>query len=176
MKKLLFLVLIMSVTIVSYFKLDMELYYYGKSNNCFYATLPLNIKPEYWEYDRGNLGFVLLEEDETLIAKGSKYWGSDIVIMNVNKYGFNKEKLIALVTDTKNDKHYIVCSKNNNIYSKKTINVKVINANQKVNFNELKWIDINKNSIKKLEDIKNYILIFLLIIIFYSFYILKKNI
>jgi hypothetical protein len=50
------------------------------------------------------------------------------------------------------------------IYLFKKIEIKLLNN----------LININKNSIKKLDDIKNYILIFLLIIIFYSIYILKK--
>jgi hypothetical protein len=162
--KLIFGLILMLLSIL-YF-VDKELYYFGRNSFDIYGLLPLKIKPAYWGFDQGNLGFVLLDNYEiTLIANGSKYNNSDIVIKEILKYGFNKNELTALIEDDNSKKFYVKCEKNNKVKSKRDLEISVFSIDKKLEFENYLWIDIktNVNFAKNKELTRNYLLLVFLI-------------
>jgi hypothetical protein len=176
MKKTLviFLVLIV-ISLITYFALDRQLYYYGKSNFNFYQSLPLKIKPQYWGYDMGNLGFVLVDESAmTLISKGDcQYLGSDLkfTIKQIIKYGYTNERLVAEVKDTLGEKYFIECLKNDDVHSKQNMIINVWQQKIPLNIKEYKWIEIKEAYFEKIERIRNYLVITIVVLLLISAYL-----
>ena len=166
--KMVIIVALGLITITAYLiiTLDKQLYYYGKNDWCIHDKLPFKIAPQYWGYDMGSLGFVLEKNNETLISKGKISKLPDAEINEIIKYGFNKEKLVALVNDSGGKKFYVVCIKNPNIYSKQDFTIDVVPQESFINNDPLKWIDIENVSTKQMELVRNYLEIFLLFLIF----------
>lgn len=156
--------------------IDSKLFFYGKNEWGIHDKLPFKTMPQYWGYNRGNLGFVLVDEAEmTFIAKGSKYWSSDIEINEIIKYGFNKEKLVALVSDSLGKQYYVVCKKNPDVYSKQHLTINVVPKDSFINNEPIKWIDIKNVSTERMELAKNCLKIFLIFLISITIYYLLKN-
>ncbi len=176
MKKTLIIFLsIIVISLINYFILDRQLYYYGKSNFNFYQSLPLKIKPQYWGYDMGNLGFVLLDENEmTLISSGSKYWASNIEVKKIIKYGYTDEKLLAIVVDSTYRKYFIKCIKNIDVQSKQDITINVLDDKTPINYEEYKWVEINESYFRKIELIRNYLVITFIISFLISIYLVIR--
>ena len=154
------------VFLAIYCSLDYKLYYYGKSNFTFYPHLPLNIVPEFWGLQNGNLGFVLLDEGGlTLIANGSKYWSSEVVVDKILKYGFNKNQLIAYIKGKDKNNYYIICLKNNDIYSNQNVKINVSKEIDQFDSANFKWISNDESYFRKMELARNYFVLFSIVII-----------
>ena len=150
--------------------IDGKLYYYGRNIWCIHDELPLKIIPQYWGYERGHLGFVLLDEyDMTVVASGSKYWSSDIEIRQILKYGFNKDKLVVLVVDTFGRERYVLLMKNDNKISKQYLEITVFSNVNFLNDRNIKWVDVKKPT-KRLELVRNYLIVFSIILLFIIMY------
>lgn len=175
MKKTL-IILIIS-TIIVYFILDKKLYYYGKNNFDIYNSLPLKIKPVFMYDFEG--GFYL--EDEygfSLISKGiNQYVGSErkFSIREIIKYGYTDKKLIVSVVDSTNKKYFIECIKNTSIKSNQDMIINVLDENAIVNIEDYKWIEINHEYFKKIEIIRDYILISLILLSCLTIYLRFKT-
>ncbi|MBZ5857190.1 hypothetical protein [Flavihumibacter profundi] len=180
MKKLiLVMVALIAIALVTAIAIDSKLYYYGKNAWNIHEKLPLKITPNYLGYGKGNSGFALMDEDEmTLIARGNKYWSSGIEVNEIIKYGFNKQKLVALVNDSLGNFFYIECSKNN-AHSKQDIKIAVLEKSAFLNSEKIKWIDVKNAPTYAMEITRNYLLIFSIIIfliVAYFILVRKKHI
>lgn len=141
--------------------LDRHLFYYGRSDFNLYSPLPLKINPEYRLDNEGH--FVLRDEFGFSIAgKGNTYklHNSKITIEHVLKYGFNDEKLIAVVEDRLKRKYYVEFSTDHDNLMDNEINVRVNSIHQKLEGNLYKWIEVkgNERYIERLETFRNYIM------------------
>jgi len=93
---------------IAYSYVDRQLYFYGRSDFDAYHPLPVNVKPDYWGYDLGNTGFVLVDDlDFVIVGKGSKYKTSKLIVNEVTKYSFDNGKIIVGVTDSTGREHLI---------------------------------------------------------------------
>ena len=149
--KVIILTLVILITAISYFVSDKKLSYYGKSDFAPHNLLPYGVKPEYWGYDRGMLWFALLDEGEmTLIAKGNKYFTSDITVDSVLSYGFNDSVLVGLVLGKDSNKYYVVF--------KGDADIRVIDYKEGIGSiaTKLKWIDNVNNPPLNLIQIHRY--------------------
>ena len=158
MKKLFVTILVLMMACLTvYFISDRKLYYYGKSHFNIYEKLPLKIKPQYWGYDMGNLGFVLVDESEmTLIAQGNKYWTSNIEVEKIIKYGYTAEKLIALVKAKDGKKYFIQCLKNKDTLSAQDMVIRVLEDSAPINPKEYTWIELDEEYFRKTALLRNY--------------------
>lgn len=173
---LLIIVIMLLLLLVGYFMilLDKQLYYFGKNNWGIHDKLLFEITPEYWGYDRGMLGFVLVQDGTPLIAaKGDAPWSApDIGIKEIIKYGFNKEKLAVLVKDSLGKEYYVECEKQSDTRSKQALKIIVVPKQGFISKEQFKWIEINNNSAGKMEEVRNYLeilLLFLFLIGIYNF-------
>lgn len=167
---------LIAIASITTFIIDGKLYYYGKNEWGIHDKLPFKIIPEYWGYDRGMLGFVLTQNDGTLIAPGNKYWDyPNISISEVIKYGFNKEKIVTLINDSLGKEYYVVCTKNNDIHSKQELKITVVAKTDFINNEQLKWINIKNVSTEITELARNYLEILSMLLIFILIYYLLKN-
>ena len=89
------------------------------------------------------LGFVLLDDGMTHIAKRNRYFTfPNIQIDSIISYGFNDSLVIALVNDTRKEKYFVISDGSKNIQLVPFSQFNVINIISKYNLN---WID-NVNS------------------------------
>ena len=117
------------------------------------------------------LGFVLSQNDETLIAHGNKYWDyPNISVSEVIKYGFNKRKIVTLINDSLGKEYYVVCTKNNDIHSKQDLQITLVGKANFINNEQLKWIDIKNVFSERMELARNYFEILLMLLIFILIY------
>lgn len=163
MKKTLLILLILIIScIVAYFKFDKKLFYYGKSNFDIYRPLPLKIKPVFKKDYKSE--FRLEDEEGFSIASRGvhQYIGSDMEI-NIEKiiaYTFTNQKLNILIEDVHKKKYFIECSENTDYQSKQEMKIKVLAINDNYDIDVKTWINIDGNSLKKAELIRNYLLLF----------------
>lgn len=162
---------------ISYFILDKQLFYYGKSDLNIYSSLPFKIKPEYRYSFEG--GFVLWDNyDFAIFGQGVVF--DSITIKEVLNYGFNKNSLVAFVKDKNNRLHILKYSSNNDKSSPQDFVVKATTKMELKNY-DYRWIEIadKENYIEKLSLIRNYLLIVVsitfLILIYRSFFRKKRN-
>lgn len=89
--------IILFVLVVVYFGLDQQVYYYGRNDWDFYHSLPFKVTPKF-RYDFEG-GFILEDRDEfTLFGQGVRY--ESFTIEKVEEYGFDKNSITAIVTDS----------------------------------------------------------------------------
>jgi len=174
-KKPIIILILILIPIVVYFiiAIDRQLYYYGKNDWEIYGTIPFKTVPNYLGYDRGNYGFVLESEGGVAglgIGKGAKYWTSDVEINEIIKYGYNKEKLVALVNDSLGKEYYVIFIKSPDIQSKQDLKIDVLNKDAFIDNNTLKWINIKGVSTEKMEIARNYLELFFITLIFILIY------
>lgn len=174
-RTILIMAALIAIALTAAFIIDSKLYYYGKNEWGIHDKLPFTITPQYWGYDYGNLGFVLLRDDEAFIAHGLKYWTSDVQVNEIIKYGFNKEKLVTLVNDSVGKEYYIECLKNNDIQSKQDLKITVIAKDSFIDNELLKWVDIKSVSTERMEIARNYLEIFVIILLFITVYYMVKQ-
>jgi len=156
---------------VTYFFLDRQLYFYGKNDFEIYHPLPINVKPQYWGYDLGNIGFVLVDNfDFVVVGKGTKYKSSELIVDEIIKYGFDKEKIVVTVSDSVR-REYVAT-----LQSKDRSEIHVSLDNQK-DINEFSWIEIKGSDsyTKRIGLIRNYAQIAFVILIFVVGYLLIKR-
>lgn len=165
------LLVILFAVCFTYFFLDRQLYFYGKNDLKIYQPLPIKVKPEFWGYDKGNLGFVFIDEfDFTVVANGNRYKSSEVVVNEIIKYGFNEEKLIVLVNDSSGVEHVLKCES----IDESKINVSV---DATADYGELTWIEIKGNDgyVRKIELVRNYTQIAFVILIFVAGYLVVRK-
>lgn len=173
MKIIILLILTIS-TSIAFFFIDKQLFYYGRSTFDFYKPLPLKIKAQYWNYDLGNLGFVLVDDyDMTLIAKGDRYFGSDIEVKEVLKYGYNDEKLIGQIVALDNKKYYVECLKSD-ANTKRDITTKVWGETYNALDENYNWIIIKNAYIDNEITLRNCLGLLIIIFIISAFCFLLK--
>jgi len=163
--------IVISVTIA--FNIDSQLYYQGKNDWEIYNKLPFKITPKFWGFNYGNLGFVLLWDDETLIANGKKDLKTGFQINEIIKYGFNKDKLVALVNDSSGKECYIECVKIKLSQPEEDFQVVFFSKENFLSTEQFKWINIKNFSTEKMELTRNYLEIFVILIFFILIYIIK---
>lgn len=94
--------------VLGYIWTDRQLYFYGKSDLEIYNPLPIGVKPEYWGYDLGSIGFVLIDDFDFVVAgKGTKYRNSEVIVDDIIRYGFDKRKIVVKVIDSLGNEHII---------------------------------------------------------------------
>ncbi len=177
-KKVIIILILIIILISLYFliKIDKQLYYYGKSDLGLNKELPFKIVPQYWGYDRGNYGFVLESKDGLAgIGQGAKYWTSDVEVNEIIGYGFNKEKLLALVNDSLGKEYYVVFEKKTDTHLKQALEITVLPKQEFASKEQFKWIKIKNNSFAKMEEVRNYLELFLIFLALIAIYILLKN-
>ena len=152
------------ITAIVVFIIDSKLYYHGKNDFGLHKELPFKIVPQYWGYDMGMLDFVLVQSGETVVAKGMTYWDNpNIKVNEILKYGFNKEKLIALVNDSLSKEYYIVCQKQTDAHSKQELKITVVPKQNFISDEQFKWIEIKNASMGRMEEARNYLEILLIL-------------
>lgn len=159
MKALLGIILILGL---AYAYTDRNLFFYGKSDFKVYHSFPINVKPEYWDYDRGNLGFVIADGfDFTIVKRGfNRYIDSEVFVTEIAKYGFDKKQIIVAVVDSLGHEHSIVLQSGD----KPEIEAFV---DAKVDFADITWVEVKGKGdyVKTLVLIRNFIRIGLFILI-----------
>ena len=159
------LTIILVAFIITYFFMDRQLQLYGRSYFEVYHKLPMKIRPQFWGYDQGNLGFVLLDDhDMTLIARGNKYFSSDVVVSEIVRYGFDNEMLVAQIKDSTGSDFFVECTQNPK--SKENISVKV-EMSLGINNPQIEWIEIKDNADQmiKVMILRNYLLVAIFVVI-----------
>jgi len=171
--KILFALLIVLVT--TYYLLDRNLFYYGKSDFTSYNLLPLKIVPDYtaeWEY-----GFILRDEyGFSIAAKVNSYPfnGKMVYINKVIKYGFSKNQLVAVVSDSS---RVIYCLMFAPTPKGRTEFDGVLYSGNKINDFKLdRWIEIDDTYIGNLSFYRNWAMIFSLFLTAVVLYRLIKSI
>jgi hypothetical protein len=171
--KILFALLIVLVT--TYYLLDRKLFYYGKSDFTSYNLLPLKIVPDYtaeWEY-----GFILRDEyGFSIAAKVNSYPfnGKMVYINKVIKYGFSKNQLVAVVSDSS---RVIYCLMFAPTPKGRTEFDGVLYSGNKINDFKLdRWIEIDDTYIGNLSFYRNWAMIFSLFLTAVVLYRLIKSI
>ena len=147
--------------VLAYFYTDRQLYFYGKSDLDVYHPLPINVKPDYWGYDLGNTGFVLIDDFDFVVAgKGVKYRNSEVVVNEIIKYGFDREKVFALVSDSLDKEHWV------RLQSAGGSDIEA-SVDATVDQRELAWIEIEGKEVdvRMLEWIHSFVRIGLFILI-----------
>ena len=150
---------------------DGELFYYGRAELKHSSFLPFEMKPEYWGYNKGMRGFVLLDDYEmSYIGNGVVYRVKpDMEIDSVLSYGYNDHLLVGLVKATDQEKYYILCT-GSSPYDTKVLSFE--NEDLSKEFDDLKWINVRDNELinSKKEERATYfvlgIFFFLLLIIY----------
>lgn len=169
------LVILIVISITIAYNIDSQLYYQGKNDWEIHNKLPFKIKPKFWGYNYGNLGFVLLRDDETLIANGKKDSKTGFQINEIIKYGFNKDKLVVLVNDSSGNECYIKCIKNKLSQSEQDFQIIIIHKDDSLSSEQFKWINIKNFSTEKMELARSYLEIFVILIFFILIYIIKTK-
>ena len=171
--------LAIALTILSIGIIDNRLYYYGKSRFTNNTITSMNLKPNFWNWDLGNKGFII-EDKFGFVVIGNQTLIEDetdtILVDKIEKYCYNKDKLYFEIKDNKKLTKIIELTENINnngeIFIKKVINTESI-----PNFDGLVCTDLEKNErlVYRLYLTINYLIIFLtiLIIIFIRSIILK---
>jgi len=99
---------------ITYFRLDRQLFYYGKNDLEIHSLLPMNIKPVYRPEFEG--GFAIEDEyDFGIVFKGSvRYTNSkvDLNIKDILNYCFDEDKIVVSVVDENNINKYVEISPN----------------------------------------------------------------
>lgn len=165
------LLIILCALCLAYFFLDRQLYFFGKNDLDIYHPLPVKVEPEFWGYDKGNLGFVFIDEfDFTVVANGNRYKSSEVVVNEIIKYGFDEEKIIVFVNDSSGVEHVLKCQ---DIDDSK-IDVSVDST---TDYGELSWIEIKGSDgyVRKMELVRNYSQIAFVILIFVAGYMMVKR-
>jgi hypothetical protein len=151
----------MVLVLIAYFTLDSQLYYCGKSRYNFYNKLPLKIQPQYWDYNNGNLGFVLVDEAEmTLVAKGDCQYslsGKTITVKDIIKYGYTNEELVAQVQDTTGKKYFIEFLKNNDTNSKQDMIINILDDSLGIDYDKYKWVEVEDEYFMNEEEQRAYL-------------------
>ena len=175
MKTLRILLVLIVITGITYYQLDRQLFYFGKSNLQIYNTLPINIKPDYRASFEG--GFALRDDyGFTIAAKGNTYPvnGKAILIDKVLKYEFNNSTLIAIVADIKRNKYYVQFHQDKKDKSIIKANMATIDKFHSVKLG--KWVDIdgNDNYIWRIVIVRNYLLYIVIILIVILIYKISR--
>jgi hypothetical protein len=176
----LFLVAILAAGIC-YFYFDKELFYYGRSHFDFYNLLPMSIKPEFTnDFEKG---FVLMDEYGFFIVSenNSKYTyrsspDKNIDISKVIKYGFNNERLVALIKDINGDKYYINSIKDVDYETNGKSFLNVINENDFINNSRCEWVllENNEDFIGERELLRNRLEMIIVVLVFIIIYLCLK--
>lgn len=166
------------ISLIGVIIIDSKLFYFGKNEFNSFLKLPFDVKPEYWGYNKGQLGFVLTEkEGNTLVAKGVKYWESSLEVSELIRYGFNNTKIVVVVTDSIGHEFYIDITRNKEGHSNQLFKIRIVPSNEySVDFS-LQWINIKGVSTTTLERLRGILLIFIFFI-FISIFLgwwLKNN-
>lgn len=173
MKKLIGGITLIILAMILLFIVDQKLYFYGKNDLILYKLLPFNVIPQYWGYNNGNLGFVLEQKGETVIAKGMRYWEYPSLIVNeILEYTFDNQKLIALVNDSLGNEYFIICKKTVNTPD---FNISVIAKGNFAHPEQYKWIKIKDVSNQKIELFRNILEILVIVLIVITFSIFWKR-
>lgn len=177
-KKSILIFILSIVPLLLYFivKLDMDLYYYGKNNYNIHDKLPFNLVPQNLETYKESNGFIIVdargEYEEIILGNGIVYWNyPNVKINEVLKYGFNKEKLVALVNDSFGKEYYIIFDKSNDKNSKQTSKLTIQKKDEYQYSELLKWTNVKGISTKGKELMRSdleMVLILLIIILIYN--------
>jgi hypothetical protein len=147
---------------LSYFYTDRQLFFYGKSDFKVFGPLPLNVKPEYWGYNRGNLGFVFADQyDFTIVKRGlNSYRDSEVFVKDIIKYGFDQKRVIVAVADSLGSEHFIALESGDKPEIKASIDAKI-------DFRNISWIEVKgkEGYVKTVEWIRSFIRIGLFILV-----------
>jgi hypothetical protein len=164
--------LIPILLILVFFILDRELYFFGKNSFPIYKSLPFEIEPEF--RDRIEGGFCLRDEfGFALISKGECQFVGDkniLVIDKIIKYGYAKQNLVVLISDTNNFNYYIEFFKKNE--NEQKIHAKVTKDTSYSSKIVYKWVFLENKRIDiiyKLQIFIKLILFFYLMLIFVNF-------
>jgi len=163
--------------IVFYFILDQRLYYYGKSSFNFYHPLPLKIKPVFRHDFEG--GFYLEDQHGfALISTGDyQYVGSSLklAVKEILMYGYTDAKLIVLVKDTSGKKYFIEYIRNNNLSSKRDMIINIFESKTFIiSKEEYTWVNVENDSFKRVELLRNYLVVVIIISFLISIYFAKR--
>ena len=171
--KVLFVLSIIFAT--SYYFLDRELFYYGKSNFTSYNLLPMNIIPDYptsWGWR-----FTLRDTIGSNLTYSYPINKRNIFINKVLKYGFNNNQVVAIVSDSSGVIYSLKLTPPSHIdYD---ING-TLYLGDKTNEFKYKWIFINGNDnyIQTLVLMRNlvmFVFIILMVVLLYKTFKLIKN-
>jgi len=166
------IIVLLSLTVFFWIKtlsVDRQLFYYGQNHYKHNISLPFEMKPEYWGYDRGKLGFVLLDGDG-IVARVYAI-KPDIIVDSFLSYGFSDKLLVALIKATNQQKYYVIY-KDARVVKILSDEDGCIDLSQE--FKDLQWIDVtDKNAIKLKQNERNTYFVlgvfsFLLLIIYIS--------
>jgi hypothetical protein len=164
---------------------DRQLFYYGRNMYKHDLSLPFGITPVYCGYDRGMLGFTLLDNYETTwLAQGNSYVAKPgMKVDTVLSYGFNDNLLVGLIKATDQQKYYVIFGNTGaveiQLYEKEGIDLSE-------KFKHLTWIDVRDKATicSKEEKRANYsapvllsllLLLIIYIAVFFYKWIMKKS-
>ncbi|MBW3545643.1 MAG: hypothetical protein KY428_08625, partial [Bacteroidetes bacterium] len=164
MKKII-LIILSIVTLIVLIYLDSKLYYYGQSWFDIYHPLPLKLTPVFRHDFEG--GFAIEDQDGFyVISKGTlQYVGSDqkIEVQEILNYGFKNDELIANIIDSNNEKYQISLKQDHSEPGRliPSIQKRINNAGE-----DYYWvqIDSNQKQIRRQKLLRNYLLMFSIVI------------
>jgi len=143
------------LVLLVYIVTDSKLYFQGKSDIKNFNKLPLNIVPQYDDYDIRAICFILEDKSGmSIIGYGCRYWSSDVEIRKVIKYGYNDEKLLALINDSLGDEYWVQCEENMESKSEEP-NVQVLPKGTKVDESGYTWVVIDDKDYNDLIILRN---------------------
>ncbi len=127
--------------IVACIFVDRELYFYGKSFIKHYSPFHIEIKPDYWGANLGNLGFVLTDEyGMTILNSGSKHDEYELTVKSMLEYGFDQNRFFVIVSDSSNSKYLISIDKTTQQDLLIITSIQPFKKDVIINFNKLNWV------------------------------------
>ncbi len=138
------LALSLAVVIAAYIFVDRELFFYGKSFLKVYSPFHSAITPEYWDAKLGNLGFVLADEHGmNIVSPGTRYFGSEITVQKIHRYGYDENRLFVIVYDSSNSEYLISINEPIKEDSEHGITIVLFQEGKIINDDKLNWINTN---------------------------------
>lgn len=148
--------ILFTVFVTAYIITDQKLYFYGTNSFSFYNPLPLKVKPVFRPDFEG--GFALEDNDGFfLVSRGIYLYRFSPIKLSVSKiigYGYTRDKIIALISDSSEHKYLIEFSQNPNASKGPNIIANVFNVNSTINLNKYVWINVENSDNSKIEVLR----------------------
>lgn len=152
--RLILLLMFTSISLLTSYMIDRELYYSGFSVLPMPNTLPFGLKPQFENISDGNRGFYLINKNSfNALGKGVRHDYSTVKIVKVISYGFNDTILIGKVKGEDSNIHFFTFTKTVN--KKLPYEVKAIKELSNYYFNNgIQWISVKPE--KEYTKCRNY--------------------
>lgn len=189
MKKLSSALFIAAFAIISAFLflfIDCKMYYYGESKyNVCKKTLPLGLKPDYWDSRVAFpvKGFTIIDKfGLVLFQKGKRITidNDSIEINEIIDYSFNDDSIIITCIDVYGVKHLVECTKTFDKQHDSKLLIKILETNSVSLKSNFKRVDLKNNREKRdnYEQLRTgsvFGFIFITIVFLFGSYIMNKR-